>query len=77
MIKTFTENDLIKYIYNELGLRETAALKQALITDLQLQDQLDELRLMVNQLEKVNYSPSERSVNRILDHSRSFHEQSV
>ncbi|MFY0605531.1 MAG: hypothetical protein JXR10_02380 [Cyclobacteriaceae bacterium] len=77
MIKTFTENDLIRFLYNELSKREAAALEQALVTDTHLQDQLEELQMIICELEKVNYSPSERSVHRILDHSRSFHGQSV
>ena len=70
MTKTFTENDLIRFLYDELTKNEKQALEQALLTDNDLQNQLENLRAVVGDLNKVQYSPSKRSVNKILEFSK-------
>lgn len=77
MTKTFTENDLIRFLYDELTQNEKQALEQALLTDNDLQNQLENLRAVVGDLNKVQYSPSKRSVNKILEFSKGYHKQSV
>lgn len=77
MTKTFTENDLVRFLYDELSQNEKSALEQALLTDTDLQTQLDQLRAVQGDLNKVQFSPSKRSVNKILDFSKGYHKQSV
>lgn len=77
MTKTFTENDLLRFLYDEVSLKEERALEQALLTDIDLQNQLDQLRAVVEELNKVQLSPSKRTVNKILEFSKGYHKQSV
>ncbi len=77
MTKTFTENDLVRFLYDELSKNEKLALEQALLTDTDLQTQLDKLRAVMSDLNNVQFSPSKRSVNKILDFSKGYHKQSV
>ncbi|MEQ8470324.1 MAG: hypothetical protein RIC35_04025 [Marinoscillum sp.] len=77
MTKTFTENDLVRFLYDELNKIEKEALESALLTDLDLQSELENLRSVMKDLDKVSYSPSQRSVNKILEFSKGYHKQSV
>ncbi len=77
MIKTFTENDLVRFIYNELSTTECEALKQTLIADSSMQQKLDELKSIHEDLERSMRTPSDRVINRILDFSNNYHKQSV
>lgn len=77
MTKTFTENDLVRFLYDELNKEKKQALERALLTDLDLQSELENLRSTINDLDQVTYSPSQRSVNKILDFSKGYHKQSV
>ena len=77
MTKTFTENDLLRFLYDELTKNEKQALEQALLTDNDLQNQLENLRAVVGDLNKGQYSPSKRSVDKILEFSKGYHKQSV
>ncbi|MFT6882503.1 MAG: hypothetical protein ACI83W_000944 [Marinoscillum sp.] len=77
MIKTFTENDLVRFIYNELSTTESEALKQTLIADSSMQQKLDELKSIHEDLEHSMRTPSDRVINRILEFSSNYHKQSV
>jgi len=77
MIKTFTENDLVRFLYDELSVNEKAALEQALVTDEDLRTELEELKAVQKDLGKVSFSPSKSAVNKILEFSRGYHKQSV
>lgn len=77
MTKTFTKNDLVRFLYDELTNDEKRALSQALLTDNELQHELEQLRSVMSELSKVSYKPSKRSVDKILDFSKGYHKQSV
>lgn len=77
MTKTFTENDLVRFLYGELNEQETEELKDALVTDTNLQSKLNDLRLVVKDLDGLRLSPSQSTVDKILAFSRGFHKASV
>lgn len=77
MIKTFTENDLVRFLYDELNTTERAALENALVTDPQLHAELEELKAVQKDLGKVSFSPSKNAIDKILEYSRAYHKQSV
>ena len=70
MIKTFTQNDVVRYLYNETTAKEQIDLKQALLCDAELQATYKELSVIKNQLEQGLKEPSEKVVNAIIDYSR-------
>jgi hypothetical protein len=72
MIKTFTQDDLVLYVYDELPYEAKARLEQALMHDHELAVQCSELLLAKLDLDQAWYSPSPKVVNNILTYSRNL-----
>ena len=77
MIKTFTQNDLIRYIYQETTQEENTEIETALIFDEMLSDELRELQETVSSLKTVERAPSKRSIDKILSYSKSYEMHAV
>ena len=77
MTKTFTENDVIRYFYNEVSENEKAEIKTAMIWDDILSDYHEELIQMEASLNKVKKEPSNKVIENILNYSRTFSMQSA
>lgn len=77
MITTFTENDLVRFLYGELNESEKEEFEQALVTDFDLQSRLNDLRTVMNDLDQVNFSPSQRAIDNILQFSKGYQPESV
>ena len=75
MIKTFTQNDLIRFIYHETTEAEERELNKALICDSELQGQYKELVAVKSQLDKSQLEPSAVSVQNILSYARHLQEK--
>lgn len=65
MIKLFTPNDLIRYIYQEMNEVEQDLLVQALHSDESLMQEYVEMLSTLDQLEQIQLSPSEKVVKAI------------
>jgi hypothetical protein len=65
MIKSFTPNDLIRYIYREMSEVEQELLMQALHSDDALMQEYIELLSTVEFLEQDHLQPSEKVVKAI------------
>ena len=74
MIQTFTQDDVVRYAYQEMATSEAERFQEALVFD-------DELRDMFHRFSAVRKSldtppmlkePSERVVGRILTYSRAY-----
>lgn len=72
MIKTFTKNDLVRFVYKELSEEEQNQIKNSAIQDPEVEDSLKELEETKENLNKVMASPSQRSIDNILTFSRDF-----
>lgn len=77
MIKTFTQNDLVRYIYKETTAEENAEIELAMLFDEKLTDEFAELESVVESLDLAQKSPSDRLVDTILSYSKSYHLHSV
>jgi hypothetical protein len=77
MTKTFTQDDVVRYLYNEIPKNEKARFEEALICDSALLDLYHELSATKQQLEEIIESPSNRVIKNILDYSKSFDLHSV
>ena len=75
MTQTFTQDDLIRYIYHETTEKETREIDRALICDSELQKQYKELVTTKKQLDTVRMEPSERTINSILNYARGLQEK--
>ncbi len=77
MIRTFTQNDLVRYIYKETTPEESSEIEIAMLFDEQLADAYTELFSVVNSLAASTKSPSEKTIDAIISYSKSYHLHSV
>jgi hypothetical protein len=66
MTKTFTQNDLIRFIYRETTEEEALEISRVLSFDAALQLHYRELMLAKNEMEKAQLEPSPEAVENIL-----------
>lgn len=71
MIKTFTPNDILRYLYKETDKLESKNLEQAMLVHTDLLDQYVRLTDIKEQLDKIRLAPSENTIQSILEYSRS------
>ncbi|RLD25200.1 MAG: hypothetical protein DRI71_00255 [Bacteroidetes bacterium] len=62
MTKTFTQNDLIRYIYNETSHEESSEIQQALLCDGSLQEEYKSLSGVKSMLDELLETTSSTSV---------------
>ena len=74
MFKTFTQNDLIRFLYNEMNLEESILLREALLNGSDLCDTYYELKSSMNLLdsEQLLLSLSNFSLAKIKSYARGF-----
>ncbi len=72
MTKTFTQNDVIRYVYEETSEQETKEIKKALLCDAKLEEMYKEIVSMKADLNKATKSPSDRVIGNILNYSKSL-----
>ena len=72
MTKTFTQNDVIRYYYNEVSAQEKHSIENAMLWDNDLVDYYQELVQLEYSLNKIKREPSERAIENILNYSKSF-----
>lgn len=77
MIRTFTQNDLVRYIYKETTPEESSEIEIAMLFDEQLADAYTNLSGVVNNLETSMKAPSAKTVDAIISYSKSYHLHSV
>ncbi len=73
MIKTFTQDELVRYIYKETTNEENIEIEKALLFDEQLADEYAELSDVVRSIDQSQKEPSDRVIDKILSYSRSYH----
>ena len=69
MKHSYTQNDLVSYIYKEKTVSERLAIQEALRTDWDLKTSYDELVEGYNALPKIRFRPSLSSVKKLLKYS--------
>ena len=71
MIKVFTQNDLIKFLYHETSEEESREINKALKCDSELLALYNELKATIEQLDQTHLEPSSSTILNILNYSRS------
>ena len=71
MTKTFTNHDLIRFIYNEITDEEHRSIELALLCDNELMEDFKKLKSTIAALDKLSYEPSKSTVDAILNYSKS------
>jgi len=72
MIKTFTKNDLLRYLYDELPNQEKEELKNAQLTDGEVEHDTEELEDGMKLLEGFVLKAPKEAVDNILAYSKSW-----
>jgi hypothetical protein len=74
MKKRINQDDLLKYLYNELDFQQKKEVENALASDPNLEEQFFDFLDMKKQLDDTakNNSPSQKSIDKILKFSKSF-----
>ena len=72
MIKTFTPDDLLRYLYEDTSTEETKEIERALQLDLRLQNELEQLKADLELLDTLVPEPSERCLSHIMDYARAM-----
>jgi len=70
MIKTFTQDDMIRYAYHETSESETLEIEQALLCDAKLQDIYKEISGVINKLDANMKVPSQIVIDNILNYAK-------
>jgi beta-xylosidase len=72
MIKTFTYDDVIRYVYEETSEEENLSIEDALMSDTELMTQfLDTLELR-SLMDKIERQPRQSTIDTILHYSQSY-----
>ena len=66
----FTQEDLLLYLYNETSQKQTVEIKAALETDWSLREKFEELKLAQKNLETLQMSPSQQTIDNILKYDK-------
>jgi hypothetical protein len=77
MIKLFTQNDLIKFLYHETSAEETKEISKALMCDSELQAMYNELKSVVGELDRDQMEPPSSSILNILAYSKSLEQRAT
>ena len=71
MIQTFTQPDLIRFIYNETTTEQHREIELALLCDNELMEEYKSLKSTVGALGELSYTPSNSTIEKILNYSKS------
>lgn len=74
MQQTFTQEDLIRYVYGETSPEEFSAISKALDSDFDLFNEYVILKKSLELLDQLRMEPNETSVNIIMEYAQSHHE---
>jgi len=72
MIKTFTHEKLLQYVYNELPAKEHQEVEHALLHDAELATICADLLLAQRCLDGLRRQPKQKTIDSILQYSRTF-----
>lgn len=74
MTQTFTstQNDVVRYLYNETSNQENTLVEEALLFDKDLLDFYLDCADLKSGMDKIQLSPSDSAIERILSYSRNY-----
>lgn len=69
MIKLFTENDLLRYVYGETSSNETIQIEEAIVCNPDLEEKYSNIAMDTKLLDSLFLNPSETVLDSIFDYS--------
>lgn len=73
MIKTFTQDDVVRYIYEETSEEENAEMISAMLFDDELAETYASFRDIISSLDLATKEPSDKTIDAITGYSKSYH----
>ena len=77
MTKTFTQDDIIRYIYGETTEQENQSIQALLATDTDFQEKYQHFLAVVSEMDSLSEAPPDRVIKKIIASSRSSNVHSV
>lgn len=72
MIKIFTPDDLLRYLYEDTSAEESKEIEKALQNDSHLQKKYEQLRMDMELLDELVLTPSDKCIDHIMGYARAM-----
>lgn len=72
MIKTITQDEIVKYIYNETSAEENQQIENVMTWDSELKEEINEMLFLKKEIKKIELKPSDRLTENLLFFSKHF-----
>jgi hypothetical protein len=66
---SFTQEDLLQYLYRETSAEKTKAIDAALENDYSLREKLEVIQAGLQRLEKLTLTPRKKAVDKVMDYA--------
>ncbi len=71
-MEKINNTDLVQYLYHETTSDHKQLIEKNLQDDLDLQNECKQLESTINELQSLSYSPSQSTIDKILNYARSL-----
>ena len=72
MIKTSTDSDIVKYIYNQFNNKEKIDFESKLLFDSNLNNLKEDYYFIIDEIEKIDLNPNKKLLENIMNFSKSY-----
>ncbi len=72
MIKTSTDSDIVKYIYNQFNNKEKIDFESKLLFDSNLNNLIEDYYFIIDEIEKIDLKPNKKLLENIMVFSKSY-----
>ncbi len=72
MIKTSTDSDIVKYIYNQFDNKEKIDFESKLLFDSNLNNLIEDYYFIIDEIEKIDFKPNKKLLKNIMSFSNSY-----
>ena len=72
MIKTSTDSDIVKYIYNQFNNKEKIDFESKLLFDSNLNKLIEDYYFIIDEIEKIDLKPNKKLLENIMNFSKSY-----
>tara|TARA_B000000437_G_C11598463_1_gene286372 strand:+ start:536 stop:760 length:225 start_codon:yes stop_codon:yes gene_type:complete len=72
MIKTSTDSDIVKYIYNQFDNKEKIDFESKLLFDSNLNNLIEDYYFIIDEIEKIDLKPNKKLLKNIMSFSKSY-----
>ena len=72
MIKTSTDSDIVKYIYNQFDNKEKIDFESKLLFDSNLNNLIEDYYFIIDEIEKIDLKTNKKLLKNIMSFSKSY-----